>query len=113
MYIYNYIYCLLQDVVINKVNISCRVRSFEWYIFKTMAVIISNFRASFFGELGEYEVQSVDMFWHQCQVYSKFLLWCLRKTGYVWAGNTYRMRSFYAPKTVNMGNVPCSFSALL
>jgi len=34
------------------VNISCYVRSFEWYILKTMAVIISNFRSTFFRRFG-------------------------------------------------------------
>jgi len=52
MYIYSYIYCLLQDVVIIKLNILCYVRSFERYILKTMAVIISNFRATFFRRFG-------------------------------------------------------------
>jgi len=90
------------------------VRSFEWYILKTVAVTISNFRATFFfDDLGEYEIESVDLFRQQCQVYSKFFLWCLRKTGYVWANAAYRMRSFYAPTTVNMRKVPCSSSVLL
>jgi len=51
-----------------------------------------------FNNLDEYEIQSVVLFRQQCQVYYKFLLWCLTNAGYVWVYNIYRMRSFYAPK---------------